>query len=165
MNVRFPIVEASWSMPYQLTVNAQIEQAFDKINEYALIPGGGSQGQVLAKASARAYDATWANPSASIPYRVPAAAFSVAQSDGGTTIYCNSGAGGYPVTLPVLSDTTALTLVNNNGGPITLSPSGCLLYWYSGSAVTAGSRTLAVGGVVTLHFISGAWRVWGTGIS
>jgi hypothetical protein len=160
MNVRFPTVEAKWSMPYQVQINSQIEQAFDKINEYALIPGGGVQGQILAKASARAFDVAWVNPAATIPYT--SSAGTVAQGNGGSIIYATG-----PITLPALADSTAFTIVNNTGVPITMSPSGTTLIWHTGSShVVGGTRTLAPGGVVTVHLTSSVfWNVWGTGIS
>lgn len=59
-----------------------------------------------------------------------------------------------------------VTLLNVGSGNLTIAGSGSL-QWYNGSgSVLTGSRTLAVGGIATLwQFTSGAWKVWGTGIS
>lgn len=58
MIVRLPMTD-HWTPEYQQRLNAEIEKAFERLNEYAQIPAGGQAGQQLTKASERDFDLTW----------------------------------------------------------------------------------------------------------
>jgi len=58
MIVRLP-VESRWSPDYQGRANAELERAFGRLNEYALVKPGGSARQALVKASDRDFDLAW----------------------------------------------------------------------------------------------------------
>lgn len=58
MNIKLPS-EPKWSQEYQTRLNALLENAFAQINQYALVPAGGGNGQVLSKRSQRDFDLTW----------------------------------------------------------------------------------------------------------
>lgn len=83
---------------------------------------------------------------------------------GGILLY--TGAGG--ITFTCDSDPAAqsiITLINAGSGSFTVAASTTMA-WYTGAAITSGSRTLAVGGVVTLwHSGGGNWNIWGAGIT
>lgn len=56
--MRLPI-EDRWTRDYQLRFNAQLEAQFDRLNQFALVPSGGGNGQVLSKRSERDFDVNW----------------------------------------------------------------------------------------------------------
>lgn len=61
------------------------------------------------------------------------------------------GAGGHTYTIPNLGAESVVMIVNVGSGSITLTPSGITQTWINGSgALPTGSRTLAVGGMVSL---------------
>jgi hypothetical protein len=53
-------VDERWGPEYQRRLNGELERALAKVNEAALVPHGGTAGQVLTKASDRPYDLAWA---------------------------------------------------------------------------------------------------------
>lgn len=59
MKIRLPTGQR-WTPEYQQRLNAENERAFERINEYALVPAGGSAGYALTKASDRDFDVAWA---------------------------------------------------------------------------------------------------------
>jgi hypothetical protein len=61
------------------------------------------------------------------------------------------------------SDGDIITLLI--GAAQTLAPGSGNLYWCTGGAFTTGTRTLAIGSVVTLFRYGGDWYTWGNGIS
>ena len=63
--------------------------------------------------------------------------------------------------------TDGVVVVNcNAAGSVAINAGTATLNWYSGAGITAGSRTLARGGVVTLCKISSSeWEIWGSGLS
>lgn len=83
---------------------------------------------------------------------------------GGILVYTSSGH-----TLTFDSDPaqeSLITVVNAGSGNLTIAASGSLS-WFNGSGtIGSGSRTLAVAGAVSLwHSGSGAWNMWGTGVT
>lgn len=58
MKLSLPVVDR-WTATFQRELNGLIEAAFSKLNEFALVPEGGSAGQSLTKASDRSLDLTW----------------------------------------------------------------------------------------------------------
>ena len=48
-----------WSPEFQKRLNDALEERFRVLNEYALVPYGGTQGQVLTKTSDRPYVMEW----------------------------------------------------------------------------------------------------------
>ena len=49
----------AWSVDYQERLNGEIERSFARLNEFALVPLGGTTGQAVVKASDRDLDLTW----------------------------------------------------------------------------------------------------------
>lgn len=106
-----------------------------------------------------------------VGYRgMPARTFSgndstVAADNGTMVVY--TGAGGHTFTADTdLAANGVLVLRNAGTGNLTLAGSSAIS-WYNGSgAVPVGSRTLAIGGVVSLwHAGGGSYTVWGAGLS
>ena len=60
MKIALPIF-SRWSEPAQRDLNGVIERAFEKLNDQAQVPSGGTSGQALVKASDRSLDLTWAD--------------------------------------------------------------------------------------------------------
>jgi hypothetical protein len=58
MRVVLP-VDSRWTPEYQQRLNSTLEAALARLNEYALIPEGGTSGQSLVKASDRSLDLEW----------------------------------------------------------------------------------------------------------
>lgn len=58
MIVRLPSSER-WTKEFQIQLNGLLEQAFGQVNAYALVPSGGTTGQVLSKTSARDFELSW----------------------------------------------------------------------------------------------------------
>lgn len=91
--------------------------------------------------------------------------------DDGYVAYTGPGGHTYTMIDPATSGTTIL-IVNVGTGTLTLAEdTGNTLSWLTGSAVTTGNRTLAVGASVSLHYdgAGGATtsnaRCWGAGLS
>lgn len=59
MIISLPQPPARWTPEYQAQVNTAIEQAFQRLFEYARIPAGGTAGQKLVKTTDRDYDVSW----------------------------------------------------------------------------------------------------------
>lgn len=59
MNVSLPTPPDRWTPEWQARYNLALEQAFQRIWEYARIPPGGTTGQALQKNSARDFDLKW----------------------------------------------------------------------------------------------------------
>ena len=61
---------------------------------------------------------------------------------------------------------TTVLIMNLANSSKTLAPGSGTLNWLNGSgSITAGNRTLAIGGVATMHFDGTNWYVWGTGLT
>ncbi len=58
MRVRLPI-EDRWSPEFQRKLNGELERALERLNEYALVPYGGTTGQVLMKSTDRPFVMEW----------------------------------------------------------------------------------------------------------
>lgn len=58
MKVRLPTAER-WTPEFQQRLNAEIERALERLNEYALVPAGGTTGQKLTKLTDRDFDYVW----------------------------------------------------------------------------------------------------------
>jgi hypothetical protein len=82
-----------------------------------------------------------------------------------------TGVGSHVYTYDTAQTYTAggvMTLVNEGSGSITIAGAGSgTIRWYNGSGtVSVATRTLAVGGVATIYFLSTTVAtVWGTGLS
>ena len=59
MKIRMPLPVEKWTAAYQALINGILERAFEKFNPSAVIPPGGTTGQVLTKNSDRDYDVKW----------------------------------------------------------------------------------------------------------
>lgn len=103
-----------------------------------------------------------------IGYRgIPARTSSVAattpvQTDDGRIVMPITGA--TSVSLGALAEGTTIVLPNSAAALAVSSSSGSL-FWFSGSAVISGSRTLAAGGVATVVRFGSNWYMWGSGIT
>jgi hypothetical protein len=82
----------------------------------------------------------------------------------------HTGATGHNLTTPASTDTDVplgaiVNVLTVGSGAVTiLAGSGVTLTWFSGAAVTNGTRTLSIGGVATLWRLSASvWYVWGNG--
>lgn len=83
-------------------------------------------------------------------------------------IFRYTGSGGNTLTFPnTVATNGIMSVVNEGTGTLTLAGSSVTLSWFNGSGtISTGSRTLAVGGVATVWYISSsAAYVWGTGIT
>lgn len=58
MRTRLPHVE-QWTPDFQRQLNGELERALERLNEYALVPYGGTTGQVLKKTSDRPFVMEW----------------------------------------------------------------------------------------------------------
>lgn len=90
----------------------------------------------------------------------------VAADSGRQRVY--SGAGGHTLTLP--SSTLTLYSVVSivaAGAAITISAAGTLTWLNGSGALPTGNRTLAIGGIATLHHVpdSTNWSIYGVGLS
>lgn len=96
-------------------------------------------------------------------YSSQAAPYSVAAGDIGKFLDISSAG---TVTLPNLANNFACT-IGAYGGALTIQSSSGTLEWFSGSGVAlpTGNRSVARGGVFTVHRVGGNWRIWGGGIS
>lgn len=90
---------------------------------------------------------------------------SSATGDAGRSIYY-TGTGGHTLTLDTDPPVTSVVMIVNAGsGNLTLAASSTL-YWFNGTSLPTGSRTLTPGAIVTAwQTSSGVWECWGTGIS
>lgn len=101
-----------------------------------------------------------------MPQRAFSGASTTAASDAGLML-AYTGTGGHTLTLD--SDPAAdsvVTIRNVGSGNLTIAGSASL-DWYNGSGtISSGSRTLAVGGIVSArHSTGGNWMIWGAGLS
>lgn len=98
------------------------------------------------------------------PSSTKTANYNPVQNDNGNVIYYSS-AGALTASLGALTDSTIITLVVVGAGTLGISASSGTLTWYSGAGTSTGARTLAAGGVATVHRNGSNWSIWGTGLS
>jgi hypothetical protein len=91
------------------------------------------------------------------------APYTIAAGDIGN---CVSITGAGTVTLPNLADNFACT-IEAIGGDVVLTSTSGTLSWLNGagSAAPTGNVTILRSGVVTVHRVSGNWRVFGGGLT
>jgi hypothetical protein len=108
LNLQVPI---SWSVQFQTEMNSDLEKALNRVNEYALVPEGGTAGQVLTKASARSLDLSWATPGSGVGSYLPLAGGSMT---GAINMY--SAPGGIKFQYPSLGESYSAcgTVLANN---------------------------------------------------
>ncbi len=127
-------------------------------------PTGGNKGASTLNTAGEIYVS--GDPVRGMPFRNFSGSDNTVVTDIGRALVY-AGAGGHTFTfdtdLPVSS---LCTVINAGTGNLTIAGSGSLS-WYNGSgAASTGSRTLAVGGVCTVwQGVSGAFNIWGTGLS
>lgn len=128
---RLPFSEG-WSPEFQKRLNDALEERFRVLNEYALVPYGGTQGQALVKKSDRPYELEWAGTTAE------AITLAVRNSTGstitrGSAVYINGAQGANLPTIALaqanaLATSRAIGLVqndianNSNGSVVVLGP-------------------------------------------
>lgn len=127
--------------------------------------GGRTTGMLLFHADGSSYDAGFNV----MPPRVLDAAITFAATDVGK-ILRKTSVTARTWTTPASTDTTipigaVINLQNGGSGAITIAAgAGVVLSWYTGATVTAGSRTLGIGGVATLYRLDAdSWQIWGNG--
>lgn len=58
VRVQLPFADR-WTPEFQRQLNESLEERFRRLNEYALVPYGGTSGQALVKASDKPYELSW----------------------------------------------------------------------------------------------------------
>ncbi len=77
-----------------------------------------------------------------------------------------TGAGGNTLLVNSLLQGTVVTIKNVGTGDLTLSQGTVALTWLEGGTTSTGSRTLAAGSVIELHYATaGIAEIWGNGLS
>ena len=99
----------------------------------------------------------------SIPRNAKTSAYTLLASDAGKLV--DSTSGGWTVPNSVMSQSDAVTLLNNSAGDLTITQGSGVTMYNSGDGTT-GNRTLATRGIATLYFMNASVAyISGSGLS